>query len=120
MSITRKELLQAGAAVVLSSCGSPGGSTPDAGNGHTGCPGAKGASATTISSNHGHTLTVPAEDIAAGIQKGYQIKGTADHDHVVIVQSADFIRLREGRSPEFELGASTTNNHSHKIVLVCG
>lgn len=51
-----------------------------------------------ISSNHGHSLVIPAEDLNSVIAKIYDIRGAAaDHTHEVIVNADQFRRIKEGQ-----------------------
>ncbi len=51
-----------------------------------------------ISSNHGHALVIPAEDLNSLVTKFYDIRGAAgDHTHVVSVDSEQFRRIKEGQ-----------------------
>ena len=113
MSMTRREalwfaLLATGAAA----CGSSsGGGTAAAGN----CL-ANGTSA-TIAANHGHALTVTKADVAAGVDKTYDIQGTAAHTHSFTVTAAMFAEL----AANMAAGASTTVTlaHQHAITINC-
>lgn len=51
-----------------------------------------------ISSNHGHALEIPAEDLNSPIAKIYDIRGNAgDHTHEVLVTADQFRRMKEGQ-----------------------
>jgi hypothetical protein len=75
-----------------------------------------GASATEISNNHGHDLTVPADDIQAGVEQIYDIQGTADHSHTVTLKPPNFAALRQG-SPIAVF--SDGGDHPHGMTLSC-
>ena len=51
-----------------------------------------------IGNNHGHSLQVSPEDVAAGVEKTYSIKGASSHDHRVTLTAADFAALAIGTS----------------------
>ena len=55
---------------------------------------ANGANATSISSNHGHTLSVSKADIDAGAEKSYSIQGSSGHNHTIVVSSDNFNTLK--------------------------
>ncbi len=77
----------------------------------------KGAKPFSISSNHGHTLSIPKEDVASGVSKAYNILGTADHGHSVTVSPEDFVKLQNN---EQVIVMSTNDNaHTHSITIVC-
>lgn len=78
------------------------------------CP--NGASATTISSNHGHALEVPRADVLAGVAKEYSAQGTSGHDHVVSLTSAHFAALAAGQSVTVE---SDGEFHTHTVTVSC-
>ena len=51
-----------------------------------------------ISSNHGHVLVIPAEDLNSLVAKVYDIRGTSkDHTHEVLVGADQFRRIKEGQ-----------------------
>ena len=71
----------------------------------------------TILANHGHVLTVSMADAAAGLDKTYDIQGTADHPHSVTITAALFGMMKAGMTITTE---STTNaSHMHTINVVC-
>ncbi len=70
-----------------------------------------------ISSNHGHSLEIPAEDLNSPITKFYDIRGaSADHTHVVGVTADQFRRIKEGQV--VAIGSSAANDGSVVVVLV--
>ncbi len=76
----------------------------------------------TIETNHGHILVVTKEDVAAGVDKSYDIQGSADHTHTVTVTASDFMTLAANNAITT---ASTFNNsatfgtHDHTILVAC-
>jgi hypothetical protein len=127
MALDRKEFLRtalsmAGLGFVasrLAGCG--GGSTPNAtgaaGTGGGGNACAQAEPFETIANNHGHVLTVPAADVAAGTLQMYSIQGTSAHDHTVTITPASFATLKAGGT--LTLTSSTGSNHSHGVTIVC-
>ena len=71
----------------------------------------------SITSNHGHELSVPAADFDAGESKTYSIRGTSAHDHSVTLTAQDFTDLKGGK----KITKESTNNggHSHPMQISC-
>ena len=69
-----------------------------------------------ISSNHGHALVVSKEDIAAGVEKIYDITGGAGHSHSVTISAAQFAELAGNTSIEV---VSTSAGHTHTCTVSC-
>jgi hypothetical protein len=85
----------------------------------TGCgPGecTNGAWDTEISRNHGHLLRIPVADVSAGVDKTYEIRGTADHSHGIVITAAHFAALR--RHESFTTTTSITT-HTHDVTVSC-
>lgn len=105
----------------LAACGGydDGGGGGDAGTGSG--DGGRGGSCTpetpTISSNHGHTLSVPAADVEAGTEQTYDIRGSSSHSHTVTITAADFTELRDSGS--IRLTSSTDAGHNHVVTITC-
>jgi hypothetical protein len=70
-----------------------------------------------IGHNHGHALQVSPEDVAAGVDKTYSIKGAAMHDHQVTVTAAQFATLAAGGAVTIQ--STTTVGHSHPVTVTC-
>ena len=114
--MTRRELLASlgvvAAGAALAACGDDGGGSIDAAvscddNGTT----------SVITQNHGHVLVVTQEDIAAGVDKTYDIMGTALHTHSVTITAAQFAMLAQNMSATTT--SSVATSHSHGIVVMC-
>jgi hypothetical protein len=76
----------------------------------------------TVATNHGHVLVVTKEDVAAGVVKSYDIHGTADHTHTVVVTAAMFGQLAANNAimTTSTLSDSPTfGTHSHSIMVAC-
>ncbi|HMI89090.1 MAG TPA: hypothetical protein VK550_33660, partial [Polyangiaceae bacterium] len=69
-----------------------------------------------ISGNHGHTLAIPMADITAGVDKTYNARGTATHDHFVQLTATDFAALKTGGS----IIKKSCNGTDHEFVISCG
>ena len=75
-----------------------------------------------IQTNHGHVLVVPVADINAGVDKGYDIRGTADHTHTVTLTAADFASLKQNTGVEEASTISASafyGTHGHQIDVSC-
>jgi len=99
------------------------GTTPEEDAGTTpeedaGTPPAECDVGATIDGNHGHVVTIPPADVAAGTERTYMIQGTSRHPHSITVSAAQFAMLAGGAS--VELSSTTNAGHSHAITLVCG
>lgn len=99
-----------------------GGNSPATGTGATGGGGLTDACDTTppkdtIAGNHGHVLTVTAADAAAGVDKTYDIMGSASHTHSVTITAAMFAMLETGVT--IMTNSTVTASHDHAITVVC-
>jgi|SRR5688572_24064910 len=75
------------------------------------------STASTISANHGHTATVPGADVAAGVEKTYNIQGGSPHPHTIIVTAAMFTMLKAGQS--VVVASSLDAGHTHNVTVSC-
>jgi acetolactate synthase regulatory subunit len=95
MTVTRRDFFEGLAAgtvlLTLQACGGDSGSDSGPGFG-------AGCSATSISINHGHTLTASTADLSSTSSKPYNIQGTADHDCSVTLTAAQLKDLLDGKS----------------------
>ncbi|ETN96332.1 hypothetical protein [Zhouia amylolytica] len=71
----------------------------------------------SIGGNHGHTLTVSKEDVEAGTEKTYNIEGSADHNHTVIITASNFSSLKGNDS--ITVTSSSDDAHTHSITVSC-
>lgn len=112
MTTRREMLLALGAMALVPGCSSSGGNGIDA------APGSDaGGCGSTIELNHGHALTVPAADVAAGTAQTYDITGAAAHAHSVSLSAADFSLLR---TAGMVIVTSTTGGaHTHTVTVRC-
>jgi hypothetical protein len=76
-----------------------------------------GASATAVSSNHGHTLTVAKADIEAGVEKTYSIQGGSTHNHTIVLTTANFNTLKSTKT--LKVASSEDADHSHDVTVSC-
>lgn len=89
-----------------------------------GCPAGEGETGAcdsepeaTIADNHGHQLEIPLEDVTEGMRVTYGIRGSATHDHSVVLSAEDFERLKDGG--QVEVVSSFDEGHDHSITLRC-
>jgi hypothetical protein len=119
MSMTRKEFLTtlgAAGAAALVGCGDDGGGGSDSSIARN-C--AMNGTSVTISANHGHVLTVSASDVAAGVEKSYDISGTAGHLHMVTVTAANFATLQSNANGSVMVTSTTGAAHTHSVTILC-
>ncbi|NVB85714.1 MAG: hypothetical protein HOV81_45540 [Kofleriaceae bacterium] len=121
MNITRKQFLgsllgAAAGGLVLAACGGDdgGSDTPDASTANR-CE--MNGTSVNIASNHGHVLMVSKEDVAAGVDKTYDITGTSDHPHSVTVTAANFGKLAMNQS--VQLTSTSGGGHTHGVTIMC-
>ena len=70
-----------------------------------------------ISDNHDHVLQVTHEEVLAAVEKTYDIKGGATHNHRVTITVANFATLASHGS--VILVSTVTSSHSHTITVSC-
>jgi hypothetical protein len=120
--LTRKQFLRSALDIsavalglsVLSACGSNSSSGADAASAAN-CL-ANGTNV-TIGANHGHVMMVSKADITAAADMTYHIMGTATHDHNVELTPANYATLAANNV--VMVTSSTTENHSHPIMVAC-
>lgn len=107
--LTRKEFLVLIAGAAAARCG--GGSS--AGN----CL----ADGTTVrfNENHGHVLVVTNEDVAAGVSKTFDIRGTADHTHLVTLTASDMLSLQKNGQAVETSTLDGSVPHTHTATITC-
>lgn len=76
-----------------------------------------GSCASTIESNHGHSLAVPAADVEAGVDKTYGIQGSSPHDHQVTLTAAHFADLKAGK--QVFVTSTDAAAHNHNVAVTC-
>jgi len=107
---TRRELLIGAASLALvPACGNGGGGMPDSPSGPS-C-------ASQIANNHGHVLTVPPADLSSMTDHHYDIHGTADHTHDVLLTSAALGMLATGAT--ITVTSSLSAGHTHDCMVHC-
>lgn len=78
---------------------------------------ANGAEASSISANHGHSLTVSAADVNAGNEKTYSIQGSSGHNHEVTITAAQFATLANNQ--QIQVNSTQGNGHTHSVTVSC-
>tara|TARA_R110001583_G_scaffold412_4_gene3863 strand:+ start:3897 stop:4298 length:402 start_codon:yes stop_codon:yes gene_type:complete len=73
----------------------------------------------SISANHGHTLTVSKEDVAAGAQKTYQLTAasTDSHIHSVTLTANQFNSLKT--NTQISTTSTSGSGHTHTVTVSC-
>jgi hypothetical protein len=119
MKLTRRQFLATtvGGAAVIAACGGDDDGGSDAPTGGRNC--ATNGTSATISSNHGHTITVTASDINGGQDKTYNIQGTSDHDHMVTVTAANFSTLQSNANGSVMVTSTSGGGHTHSVTILC-
>src|SRR5687767_13662620 len=119
MSMTRKEFLTnllgaAGATALLANCGGDDGGSSDSAITRN-C--AMNGTSVTIGTDHGHVLVVTASDVAAGVEKTYDISGTAGHAHMVTISAANFATLQSNANGSVMVTSTVGAAHTHSITI---
>lgn len=70
-----------------------------------------------IASNHGHVLSISTADLAAGVDKTYDIQAAATHAHDVTIVSAQFAQINLGQM--VMVTSTLTASHTHAITVTC-
>ncbi len=73
--------------------------------------------AISISSNHGHSLSVSKEDVAAGTQKTYTLSQGDGHIHEVIISESQF-EILQGNNQITAISTSDAG-HTHNVRVSC-
>jgi hypothetical protein len=100
-------LLAAG--VGLAGCGDDDNGSPTSPS-----PTSQGATA-VISNNHGHVAALTGAEVAAGSARTIDIRGNADHSHMLDLTNDDVLRLQMRQRVDKD--ASTNNSHSHRVTF---
>ena len=110
MALSRRQFLKVAAAVgaagPLVACG-PGSPPP---------PGGDNCTTSSITSNHGHSVTIPKADAEAGVAKSYSIRGSASHDHTIALSAQQMADLAAGTAVTV---TSTSAGHTHDVTVSC-
>jgi hypothetical protein len=73
---------------------------------------------TKVGGKDDHELVVTAPDMAASVDKTFDIQGIADHNHRVVISAGDFAKLHTGTQLVLESGiAEPGEDHSHRVYV---
>lgn len=70
-----------------------------------------------IDGNHGHVLSISADDVLISRAKAYDITGTAGHTHTVSLSIDSFNRL--ALKVPVTLTSSVGGAHTHSVLIQC-
>ena len=82
--------LFAGVVITVTACDDDGGSVVVG-------PGGSGSETGAVSANHGHEATVSSAELTAGNAVTRDIRGSADHPHIVSLSAAEIVQIRDGQ-----------------------
>ena len=68
-----------------------------------------------IANNHGHTAVITGAEVAAGRALTKDIRGTADHSHMLDLTNDDVVRLQQRLRVERDVTAN--NTHTHRVTF---
>ena len=77
-------------------------------------PSSQGATA-VIANNHGHSASLTGAQVSAGRGVSLDIRGSADHSHMLDLTNDDVVRLQTRLRVERD--ASVNNNHTHRVTF---
>jgi len=117
MKITRRQFL--GTAVIGTAVAACGGDDGGGGGGGGMKDCLVNGTSTQISSNHGHTIVVSINDVMAGVDKTYDIRGTSAHTHSVTVTAANFATLTNNPTGSVMVTSTDGNGHTHTVTILC-
>lgn len=69
------------------------------------------------SAGHSHSLTIPKEDISAGVEKIYDLSNVDDHIHQVTISAAQFQSLKGNNS--INVTSTSDSGHTHGVTVSC-
>jgi len=104
----------AGVVITVSGCGGGGGgySNPSSPNTPSAAGGNSSDKSGTISSNHGHLAVVTGAQLIVGGAVQLDIRGSADHTHVVTLAADAIQAIQAGRPAVTDSTSSTGHVHS--------
>jgi hypothetical protein len=119
MKITRRQFLGTAAVVGAAAACGGGGDGDDGGGSGTAKDCVVNGTTATIGTNHGHSITVSAADVMAGVDKTYDIMGTSAHTHSVTVTAANFASLMNTPTGSVMVTSTTGATHTHTVTILC-
>lgn len=98
----------------------PGPPDPGPGNGTSGNCLQNGTS-TSISANHGHSLTVSKADVEAAVEKTYTLsQGSGayeEHIHEITISASQFETLQD--NDQITITSTSDASHTHSVTVSC-
>jgi hypothetical protein len=73
--------------------------------------------ATSISANHGHALIIPVADLDSMVNITYNITGTADHSHTIVLTPAQLQSIKARAA--VQVNSSIDIAHFHEVTVNC-
>jgi hypothetical protein len=73
--------------------------------------------ATAISANHGHALIIPTADLDSTVSITYNIAGTADHNHTIVLTPAQLAQIKARMA--VAVVSSVNVAHFHDVTVNC-
>lgn len=73
--------------------------------------------ATSISANHGHALIIPTTDVDSMVNMTYNITGTADHSHTIVLTPAQLQSIKARTA--VQVNSSSEVGHFHEVTVNC-
>lgn len=77
-------------------------------------PSSQGSTA-VIANNHGHVAALTGAQVSAGVGVSFDIRGSADHSHMLDLTNDDVVRLQTRQRVERDVSAN--NNHTHRVTF---
>jgi hypothetical protein len=105
-------VMLSGVTITISGCGGRGESPTQS---SSPSPAASGDKVGVVSANHGHKAVIIAAQLSAGGAVTLDIRGDADHPHMVELSAADVASIRDGRQVSKQ--SSTESSHSHTVTF---
>lgn len=70
-----------------------------------------------VGKNHGHVLTVTFEDVKAGVEKTYEMRGKSNHPHQLTLTADDMKALLGGKLLRTQSNKGLS--HVHRVIVRC-
>ena len=68
-----------------------------------------------IANNHGHSVVITGAEVTAGRSVAKDIRGNADHSHMLELTNDDIVRLQQRQRVERD--ATANNTHTHRVTF---
>lgn len=98
--------------------GGGGGGTRNTGTTPTGTSGASADTLGVVSNNHGHKASITSAQLLAGGDLVLNIRGDADHGHMVELTAADLVQIRSQQTVAKQ--CSSEGAHTHMVSFSRG